>query len=99
MWHERLGHINSQLISVMISKNLVNGVDVNDKNEVFCDGCQYGKQHKLSFAKIKRRKAAICELVHSDLCGPMSVPSVCGAKNFIFLQGSQFIFSHNINAF
>ena len=77
--HERLGHVNVQYIKEMVSKNLISGVELSDVDNFFCEACMYGKQHKLSFAPSKHIKAKLGEHIHSDLCGPMSVPSVQGA--------------------
>lgn len=50
----------------------------------FCDGCVYGKQHKASFPVGKAWRASEClELVHADLCGPMSADSLGGSRYFL----------------
>ena len=85
-WHERLGHINVKCIKEMVSKNLIKGVELSDTENFFCEACMYGKQHKLSFVPAKRIKAKLGEYIHSDLCGPMSVPSVQGARYFVLFK-------------
>ena len=50
----------------------------------FCEGCVYGKQNKNSFPVGKSWRASSClELVHADLCGPMSVESLGGSRYFL----------------
>lgn len=46
----------------------------------------YGKQHKLTFGQSKHIKAKCGEYIHSDLCGPMSVSSVNGARYFVLFK-------------
>jgi len=43
------------------------------------------KQHKISFPKASQRNSTnILELVHSNVCGPMQIASLGGAKYFTF---------------
>jgi hypothetical protein len=41
------------------------------KNEI-CKGCMLGKNIKKSFRSSDNRARGILDLVHSDVCGPMS---------------------------
>lgn len=83
LWHERLGHINVKTLKELVKKDLVNGVDFTDEENFFCEACAYGKQQRGQFQKGKHEKAAVGELIHSDVCGPMSTPSVGGARYFV----------------
>lgn len=50
----------------------------------FCEGGVNGKQNRNSFPVGKSWRASIChELVHADLCGPMSVESLGGSRYFL----------------
>jgi transposase InsO family protein len=56
------------------------------KNEIF-KGCMLGKNIKKSFPSSNNRAQGILDLVHSDLCGPMSSPSLSGSLYyFIFID-------------
>jgi transposase InsO family protein len=56
------------------------------KNEI-CKGCMLGKNIKKSFPSSNNRAQGILDLVHSDLCGPMSSPSLSGCLYyFIFID-------------
>ena len=70
----------------MVSNNLIKGVEFSNIENFFCEACMYGKQHKLYFPPAERIKAKLGEYIHSDLCGPMSVPSVQGAKYFALFK-------------
>lgn len=48
-----------------------------DHNEA-CKGCLLGKNIKKSFPSSLHRSKEILELIHSDICGPMSSPSLSG---------------------
>ena len=49
-----------------------------------CEGCAVGKATRYSFPKVGSKKSAeILQLVHSDVCGPLSVPSVGGSIYFV----------------
>lgn len=54
------------------------------ENLDFCESCVYGKQSKIIFPIGKSWRASIClELVHVDLCSPMSIKSL-GGKSILF---------------
>jgi len=82
-WHERLGHINIKTLREMINKNLVEGVKVDCFDKFFCEACVYGKQHRRPFTKVTTGSVKNGDTVYSDLCGPMEVPSIAGARYFI----------------
>jgi hypothetical protein len=42
----------------------------------FCEHCLYGKQNRVRFPSSATREERILQLVHSDVFGPMSVPSL-----------------------
>ena len=42
----------------------------------FCEHCVYGKQNQVRFPSSATRAVGILQLVHSDVFGPVSVPSL-----------------------
>jgi transposase InsO family protein len=89
LWHQRLGHVNKHTIQEMAKKNLAVGLVIakNGDSDSVCEGCVYGKQHRLPFPKAGRTRATkIGELVHSDVCGPMGTPSPSGSKYFVIFK-------------
>jgi hypothetical protein len=49
-----------------------------------CAGCVLGKHHRENFDKRASWHAFVpLQLVHSDLCGPLSSPSFSGCKCFL----------------
>lgn len=74
VWHERLGHVNNRTLCELVRKALLSGVELTDKSDVFCDSCQIGKSHRREFRKERERAATVPgEVIHTDVCGPMSV--------------------------
>ena len=48
-----------------------------------CKGCMIGKNTKKSFSSSTSRAKEILELVHYDICGPMSCPSLSGFLYYV----------------
>lgn len=80
LWHARLGHLSMDKLKVMVKKDLVNGLPnlTNFGGGEVCEGCQYGKAHRLPFERSSSRSNAPLELIHSDLMGPTRTPSYSG---------------------
>ena len=45
--------------------------------------CIYGKQNHVSFPRKYIREKKILELVHNDVFGPVSVPSLGGSRYYV----------------
>lgn len=86
LWHFRLGHLNAADMKNMISKQMVMGIDgvkIGDDDN-FCETCVFSKHTKLSFPRNnKARSNRVLELIHSDVCGPMSQPAWDGSRYFV----------------
>ena len=80
-WHLRLGHINSSRIHGLVKSGILNSL-IFEPIPV-CESCLEGKMTKRPF-KAKGNRATIqLELVHTDVCGPMSVQARGGYEYFI----------------
>jgi len=83
-WHARLGHINFESMKKMSKKGLVKGLPHFDSENQLCESCLVGKQTRKSFPLMTTYKATRpLELVHGDLCGPIT-PSTKGQNRYIF---------------
>jgi hypothetical protein len=86
LWHERFGHLNYNDLQRLSEENIVHGLNIKgdqDKKEV-CEDCQMGKQRKLPFSKSKEERASeLLQKVHSDVVGPIKIPSFSGSKYFV----------------
>ena len=84
LWHERFGHIGMQSLEQLARKGLVQGLpQILGPLESVCAGCMKGKQARDSFPSSEHKAKDAIELIHADLCGPMSVPSLGHAKYFL----------------
>lgn len=82
LWHERLGHQNKRHVAKFLKQQ---GIHVQAEKD-FCEGCVFGKQHRLSFRSRKERPNTPGELIHADVCGPMEVESLGGARYFVVFR-------------
>jgi hypothetical protein len=54
----------------------------SSKNEI-CKGCMLGKNINKAFPSNDSRAQGILDLIHSDVCGPMSSPSLSGCLYYV----------------
>ena len=84
IWHKKLGHLGYQNVKLLKNKDLAEDINFNDEEEIFCEACLQGKQHKLPFPlSTSPNSTELLQLVHSDICGPMNIPSIGGGRYFI----------------
>ncbi|GJV57642.1 uncharacterized mitochondrial protein-like protein [Tanacetum coccineum] len=71
LWHVRLGHIGFGAVNLM--HKLAKEVPVIKHQDQVCESCMVGKQTKKSFSKKATYRASkILEMVHADICGPIT---------------------------
>ena len=74
LWHNRYGHIGYDNLKLLYNTSMITGMNLRSKeavNEAFA----FGKQSRQSFPKKRvHQSTQPLELIHSDVCGPMSVP-------------------------
>ncbi|KOM47898.1 hypothetical protein LR48_Vigan07g160200 [Vigna angularis] len=82
LWHQRLGHMSEKGMKVMHSKGKLPGLQ-SVKIDM-CEDCILGKKKRVSFQTSRRTpKKERLELIHSDVWGPTTVPSVGGKQYFV----------------
>lgn len=93
-WHRRLGHMNYRYMCQM-KNGLVDGITFHESKKGVgpCEICLKGKQSRKPFKHVGTRAVNFLVLVHSDLCGPMEIPSHGGSKYFMTFIDD---FSHKI---
>jgi hypothetical protein len=72
IWHCRLGHINEKRIAKLHSHGLLDSFELESYEA--CESCLLGKMTRSPFTKLGERASELLELIHTDVCGPMSVP-------------------------
>jgi hypothetical protein len=75
LWHQRLGHIREKGLRLLHGKGMVEGMSNCSLDLDFCEHCLYGKKNRVRFPSSATRVEEILQLVHSDVFGPISVPS------------------------
>ncbi|MBW0516785.1 hypothetical protein O181_056500 [Austropuccinia psidii MF-1] len=73
--HKTLGHPNNQVASKMMP-------DVDFSN-LSCESCSLAKSHRLPFSGTVPSPHNVLDVVHMDLCGPIS-PASRGGNKYIF---------------
>lgn len=85
LWHARLGHVGVDAMKEMIHKELITGIPKIDVIKETCSSCLLGKQTRASFPQATMYRAThTLELIHGDLCGPIS-PTTAGGSKYIFV--------------
>ncbi|KAE8657593.1 ABC transporter B family member 6 [Hibiscus syriacus] len=82
LWHQRLDYMSEKWMKMLLSKGKLS--DLKNVDVGLCEDCIFGKQQKVSFAKIgKTLKAKKLELVHTDVWGLSPVPSLAGSLYYV----------------
>jgi hypothetical protein len=76
LWHQRYAHLSTKGLKVLIKKQMVRGLPDLKDNEERCSDCLVGKQQRNNIPKEANwRSSKKLELVHSDICGPITPQS------------------------
>lgn len=74
LWHRRLGHMSVQNMHFLKNPSSV---------KINCVICAEGKHSRASFPATGSRASKLLEIVHSDVCGPMSTTSLGGNRFYV----------------
>jgi hypothetical protein len=75
LWHRRLSHIHYKALPIV--SNMVTGLpEMQVNHDGMCKGCAQGKNVKNPFPSSDNKAKGILDIVHSDVCGPMSATSL-----------------------
>lgn len=88
LWHKRFGHICNANLFKLFHKNMVENLTLSSSDftsdlKTPCEGCMSGKQVQQPFKTVKKKSSRPLELVHTDICGPLSPLTWDGARYFI----------------
>ena len=81
-WHRRMGHQNSKHVEEVLKEHNI----PYKKEDFFCESCVMGKQAALPYPETGTRHTAPGELIHTDVNGPMEVPSLGGSWYFVIFK-------------
>ena len=71
LWHCRLGHIGVKRMKKLHADGLLESLDCESFDT--CEPCLMGKMTKTSFSETMERATDLLEIIHTDVCDPMSV--------------------------
>src|SRR6185369_5452216 len=100
-WHERFGHLHFEALKRLGAKEMVRGLPCLDHVEQLCDDCVLTKQRRHSFPQqASFRAKERLELVHGDLCGPITPVTHGGRRYFLLLVDdcSRFMWLHLLSS-
>lgn len=80
LWHRRLAHIGVDALNRMKGEKAMEDIG---KLVPSCEICVLGKHARNPFVESTSKSKAVLELIHSDVCGPMRVPSLQGSRYFV----------------
>lgn len=84
LWHRRYGHLNYLSLSKLSQLKLVKGISDNLKfKKELCEICILSKQKCLPYKSRTNRSTRVLELVHTDVCGPLTPESNNENKYFV----------------
>ena len=81
LWHLRLDHINLKRISTLVQNGPLGSLELEALP--VCESCLEGKMTRRAFTSKGYRAKEQLELVHSDLCRPMTIQARGGFEYFI----------------
>ena len=71
LWHCPLGHIGVKRMKKLHSDGLLESLDFESLD--MCEPCLMGKMTKTPFSGTMERASDLLEIIHTDVCGPMSI--------------------------
>ena len=75
LWHRRLAHVHYRALP-LARKDIEGLPEMQTKPEDVCNGCAKGKNTKNTFPSSESKAKGILEIIHSNVCGPMSSSSL-----------------------
>ena len=81
LWHCGLGHIGRKRMKKLHRDGLLTSFDFESYDT--CEACLMGKMARASLNGVVERATDLLEIIHTDVCGPMSIPSRGGFLYFI----------------
>nr|GEX61724.1 copia-type polyprotein [Tanacetum cinerariifolium] len=73
LWHSRFGHLHYKALRTLAESGMVEGMPIIKDSQELCSHCLVGKQQRDPIpTKNSWRATKKLQLIHSDICGPIS---------------------------
>ena len=79
--HCRLGHIGVKRMKKLHADGILESLDYESLDA--CEPCLTGKMTKTPFSGTMERATDLLEIIHTDVCGPMSINARGGYHQFL----------------
>ena len=80
LWHCRLGDIGIKRMKKLHADELLESLDYESLDA--CEPCLMGNMTKTPFSGTMERATDLLEIIHTDVCDPMSVEACGGYRYF-----------------
>jgi hypothetical protein len=82
LWHRRFAHIHYKALPIV--SNMVTGLqEIQVNQQGICKGCAQGKYVKKPFPSSDSKAKGALDIIHSDVCEPMSATSLSGYVYYV----------------
>jgi hypothetical protein len=82
LWHKRMAHLHFGALGHLREAVTRFLKFTTERSDPF-KGCAMGKYARRPFPPSEHRTKGVLDLIHSDICGPMSAESMSGFKYFV----------------
>lgn len=82
LWHKIIAHIHYKALSI-VSKVVTCLPEIKENHEGICKRCAKGKNVKNLFMSSDNKAKGILDIIHSNICGPMSADSLSGYVYYV----------------
>lgn len=85
LWHRRWCHLSYSSMEKLVKDDMVSGMKIDpqqlkESKHAVCGPCVQAKHQRAPFPESDSKSKECLELIHMDLCGPMPVESLGGAR-------------------
>ena len=92
LWHYRLGHIGIKCMKKLHADGILESLDY-ESFETW-EPCLMGKMTKTPFSGTMERATDLLEIIHTDVCGPMSAEARGGYHYFLTFTNDLSIYGY-----
>ena len=86
LWHERLGHVESERVRLLIGQMIgMRVIELLRENQYVCETCDFSKLTRKINRQSPKRASRRLKRVHIDIWGPYKIPSIKRNRYFFFL--------------